>query len=101
MTQYLLYPACVIVGFVLDWAVYERVVLTILSIWRRETRYHYSDTVCPRVILTVLGSVAIAYDALHESSFREGLWIGVGLLLASVTYGIAIAYQQELIVRLL
>ena len=92
MVRLFFYIAAMPIGIVLDWAIYARVSLLVLSVRGMVPSGSYRDYVFPRVLATILGSLAICYDAFHQEGDRRYLWIGVTLFLLSLLYAITATY---------
>lgn len=92
MIRVLIFTAAVIAGVVIDWGLYARISLLIMSAKGSASSLSYRDLLFPRLLATVLGALAVCYDVFHQEGDRRYLWIGAALFLSSLLYALAATY---------
>lgn len=87
------YPLCLLLGIALDWAFVERI-STIFEVFiKRSVTKSYRDGIFPRIIFTVFGAIGFAYGSVHESLPNMFFYVGVGLFLMSLMWGLFISFK--------
>jgi hypothetical protein len=92
MIKALIFIAAAIAGIIIDWGLYARVSLLIMTAKGSASSLSYRDFVFPRLLATILGALAVCYDALHQEGDRRYLLIGMTFFLLSLLYAIAATY---------
>ena len=79
-----------VVVLAMDWAIYDRMLLSGEVLWSVDPGYRYRDTLYPRAIVTTVSAALIAISSTTNPLNPWLFFIGVGGAVLSVVYAIIV-----------
>jgi hypothetical protein len=93
MSELLHYLIFLCGGVALDWAFYDRTMLSLQVLVKSQPKAGYFDQIFPRIILSMVGAMLIAYGTYGEVKLIPVL-IGAAIFVASSIYSYYASYRS-------
>jgi len=94
MTQFAYILVTLAACLVIDWALFDRVTLSLSVIKGRNPTKSFRELIFPRIILTMVAALIVSKAVYSKEINITLLLIGVGLFLISVCFAIVTAFRH-------